>query len=196
MYSRVIDEFEADNVANANGPIPELLMRDGFLTLSDRKKIDDFSVRSGLSFIKIALNFGYVSRKNYERSLTNVGYKFQEIRELPFDPEVLRKIDLKFADQHVAIPLRIENNKVITIMTDPSDELFADFIRFTYDLEPEIIVASDLDIVWLSNKLLGGKYVKAAVFDLLNRDPANSALMTFSPAQLVILFISLGIVVS
>jgi hypothetical protein len=29
-----------------------------------------------------------------------------------------------------------------------------DFIRFTYDMEPEIILASDLDIIWLSNKLL------------------------------------------
>ena len=43
--------------------------------------------------------------------------------------------------QHVALPLRIENNKVVTVMADPSNQLFIDFIRFTYDLEPEIIVA-------------------------------------------------------
>jgi hypothetical protein len=29
-------------------------------------------------------------------------------------------------------------------MASPDDELFVDFIRFTYDMEPEIIVASDL----------------------------------------------------
>ena len=166
--------------------IPELLINDGFITQRDREKIDDFSSRSNLSFIKIALNFGYISRKNYLRSLNNAGYEFQEIRELPYDPEVLKKIELKFADQHVAIPLRIENNKMITIMADPTDQLFIDFIRFTYDVEPEIIIASDLDIVWLSNKLLGQDYVKSSVYELLNRDADSSAFTTFfiKPARI------------
>ena len=175
--------------------IPELLINDGFLTKRDREKIDDLSTRSGLSFIKIALNFGYISRKNYERSLTNAGYVFQQVRAFDFDKDVLAKTELKFADQHVGLPLRIENNRVITLMADPTDSLFIDYIRFTYDLEPEIILAYDLDIVWLSNKLLGDKYVKSAVYELLNRDPANSAFITFSPGQLVFLFVLLAIVV-
>src|SRR3984885_12407633 len=176
--------------------IPELLVNDGFITRRDREQIEDFSSRSGQSFIKIALNYGYISRKNYERSMINAGFPFMAIRELEFDPEVLSKIELKFAEQNAALPLRIENNRVITVMADPSNRLFIDFIRFTYDCEPEIIVASDLDIVWLSHKLLGGKYVKSAVFELLNRDPANSAFTTFSSGQLISLFLLLGIVVS
>jgi hypothetical protein len=189
------NEFEVA-LTQTSLSIPELLIRDGFLTHQDWEKIDCFSTGTGLSFIKIALNFGYISRKNYERSLTNAGYQLQAIRELPFDVEILSKIELKFADQHVAIPLRIENNRVVTVMADPGDELFIDFIRFTYDLEPEIIVASDLDIVWLSNKLLGDEYVKSAVFDLMKRDPANSAIVTFSSNQLIFLFSLLAIVVS
>jgi len=168
--------------------VPKLLIRDGFLTQADQERIDDFSLRSGLSYVKIALNFGYISRKNYERSLINEGYVFQQIRDEPFDQEVLDKIELKFADEHLALPLRIENNKVVTLMADPSDELFIDYIRFTYDLEPEIIVASDLDITWRSHILLGQKYVKSAVFELLNRDPKNSALTTFTTPQLIFTF--------
>ncbi|HZY38385.1 MAG TPA: glycosyltransferase, partial [Mucilaginibacter sp.] len=176
--------------------IPELLVNDGFITRRDREQIEDFSSRSGQSFIKIALTFGYISRKNYERSMINAGYPFKEIREQEYDPEVLSKIELKFAEQNAALPLRIENNRVVTIMADPSNRLFIDFIRFTYDCEPEIIVASDLDIVWLSHKLLGDKYVKSAVFELLNRDPANSAFITFSSGQLIFMFVSLAIVVA
>ncbi|HEY4325634.1 MAG TPA: glycosyltransferase family 2 protein [Mucilaginibacter sp.] len=193
----LINEFDTNNLIiedQARISVPELLINDGFLTEADKEKIESFATRSGLSFIKIVLNFGYISRKNYERSLINAGYKFEQIRELPFDTEVLSKVELKFADQHVALPLRIENNKVVTVMTDPSNELFIDFIRFTYDLEPQIIVASDLDIVWLSNKLLGEAYVKASVFDLMKRDPAHSASTTFSPGQLVVLFTIMGIV--
>src|ERR1700733_1203869 len=176
--------------------IPELLVNDGFITRRDREQIEDFSSRSGQSFIKIALNYGYISRKNYERSMINAGFPFMAIRELEFDPEVLSKIELKFAEQNAALPLRIENNRVITVMADPSNRLFIDFIRFTYDCEPEIIVASDLDIVWMSHKLLGNKYVKSAVYELLNRDPANSAFITFSSGQLISLFILLAVVVA
>jgi cellulose synthase/poly-beta-1,6-N-acetylglucosamine synthase-like glycosyltransferase len=176
--------------------VPRLLIRDGFLTQADQERIDDFSRRSGLSYVKIALNFGYISRKNYERSLLNEGYIFQQIREEAFDQEVLNKIELKFADEHLALPLRIENNKVVTLMADPSDELFIDYIKFTYDLEPEIIVASDLDITWLSHVLLGQKYVKSAVFELLNRDPKNSALTTFTTPQLIFTFGLLAVLVT
>src|SRR5665213_1025857 len=141
-----------------NISIPELLVNDGFITPGDREKIEKFSVGSELSFIKIALTFGYISRKNYERSMVNAGYTFKPIREEAYDREVLDQIELTFADAHLAIPLRIENNKIITLMADPTDQLFVDYIRMTYNMEPEIIVADDLDITWLTHKLLGDVY--------------------------------------
>ena len=181
--------------------IPELLIENGFLTETDRKEIELQSARSGLSFIKIALSSGYISRKNYEGSLLEAGYTIVAIRDEEFDTEVLRKIDLQFAHEHVAMPLRIENNKVVTLMASPDDELFLDFIKFTYDLEPQIIIASDLDIIWLSNKLLGEKYIKSAVFELLKRDPDSSAVVTFTTPQLIFLFslialVTIGLVLS
>jgi cellulose synthase/poly-beta-1,6-N-acetylglucosamine synthase-like glycosyltransferase len=175
--------------------IPELLIQDGFMTQADQEKIDDFSKRSGLSYIKILLNFGYLSRKNYERSLNNAGYEFKQIRDEDYDLDVLAKIELKFADAHLALPLRVENGKIVTLMANPNDELFKDYIRFTYDMEPEIILASDLDITWLSHVLLGQKYVKSAVFELLNRDPDSSALTTFTTPQLIFTFGMFALVV-
>lgn len=173
--------------------IPELLINDGFISPGDQEKIKNFSERSGLSYLKIALNFGYISRKNYERSLTNAGFIFEPVREQAFDTEVLKKIELKFANDHIALPLRIENNKVVTLMSDPSNQLFIEFIRSTYHKEPEIIIAQDLDITWLSHKLLGEKYVKSSVFELLKRDPKSSASTTFTSAQLIGIFIIIGI---
>lgn len=174
--------------------VPELLINDGFITTKDREEIEAFSATSGISFVKIVLTLGYVSRKNYERSLLQAGYTFAPVRDMEFDTAVLSKTDLQFAYERVAMPLRIENNRVITLMANPHDDLFLDFIRFTYDLEPEIIVASDLEIIWLSNKLLGDKYVKSAVFELLKRDPDNSAVVTFTSPQLISLFILIGLV--
>jgi cellulose synthase/poly-beta-1,6-N-acetylglucosamine synthase-like glycosyltransferase len=174
--------------------IPELLVSDGFITLDDKLRIEDISTQTNASFIKVALNYGYISRKNYERSLINANYKIQEIRDQPFDKDILKKIELRFADEHLALPLRIEKNKVVAIMADPTNELFLDFIRFTYNLEPEVIIASDLDIIWLSHKLIGEKYVKSAVYELLNNDADSSAIVTFTSAQLISMFVLIAVV--
>ncbi|TSD63738.1 glycosyltransferase [Inquilinus sp. KBS0705] len=175
-------------------PIPELLINDGFITSADREEIDRHSAVTGISFIKVALTSGYISRKNYERSLTNAGYEIIAPRDQASDPEVLAKIDLKFSHDHLALPLRIEDGKVVTLMANPDDELFVDFIRFTYDREPEIIIASDLDITWMSNVLLGNPYVKSAVFELLKRDPDRSAIVTFTTPQLIFIFVLIALV--
>ncbi len=174
--------------------IPELLVSDGFITSDDKLKIEDLSAQTNTSFMKVALTYGYISRKNYERILLNANYKIEQIRDQPFDVEVLKKIELRFADDRLALPLRIENNKVVTIMADPSDELFLDFIRFTYNLEPQVIVASDLDILWLSHKLIGEKYVKSAVYELLNTDAESSAIVTFTSPQLISMFMLIAVI--
>src|ERR1700744_3286122 len=174
--------------------IPELLISEGFLTPDDRERIENLSARTGQSFLKVALNFGYISRKNYERILANAGYKIEKIRAEAFDLEVLKKVDLKFAGEQLAIPLRIENGQVVTAMSDPSNQLFIDFIKFTYNYEPRIIIASDLDILWLSHKLLGEVYVKSAVYELMNNDSESSAIVTFTTAQLIFIFVLLGVV--
>jgi len=172
--------------------VPELLVKDGFISANDRIRIEDYSAKTEQSFLKIALSYGYISRKNYGRSMNNAGYEFTAIRDQQYDEDVIKEIELDFADAHLAIPLRIENNKVVTVMADPTDRLLIDFVRMTYDREPEIIIADDLDITWLSHKLLGEKQVKSAVFELLNRDPNSSALTTFTGPQLVFFFLLVG----
>ncbi|RFZ95749.1 glycosyltransferase [Mucilaginibacter conchicola] len=175
--------------------IPDLLVNDGFLTATEREGIEAYAQESGLSFIKIALTSGYISRKNYDRSLLNAGFTINEHpREEAHDQDILDKIDLPFAHERLFLPLRIENGKVVTLMAAPDDQLAHDFIRFTYDLDAEVILTSDLDITWLSNKLLGERYVKAAVFELVKRDPDSSAVVTFSTAQLIVLFVLIALV--
>ncbi|WP_233268924.1 glycosyltransferase family 2 protein [Mucilaginibacter lacusdianchii] len=198
MSAFISEDLMNDTVAqpysNArDSEISKILIGDHFLAETDFEKIDKVYAETGASFVKIILTFGFISRKNYERSLTQAGYTFEQIREQPFDDAVLDKIDLKFANERLALPLRVENAKVVCLMADPTDQLFIDFVRMTYGSDPHIIVASDLDITWLSHKLLGNKYVKSAVFELLNEDPDNSALTTFTDKQLIFIFSFIGL---
>jgi hypothetical protein len=61
--------------------IPELLVGSGFITAEDKQRIENLSAKTGASFIKTALNFGYLSRKNYERILADADYKLEQIRD-------------------------------------------------------------------------------------------------------------------
>lgn len=72
--------------------IPDLLIKDGFITAADKEKMDDFSSRAELSFIKVALNYGYISRKNYERSMANAGYKLAQVRDEAYDVQILKRL--------------------------------------------------------------------------------------------------------
>ena len=183
------------NFIEETTPVYEILIADQFITYQDMDKIRDFSSRSGISYIKIMLTFGYISRKNYERSLTNHGYTFNyNVRQEPIDNEVLKILDLKHISNVFALPIRIENNRVVTLMADPTDQDFINFIYDTYGLEPEIILASDLDIAWMSHKLLGEPYVKSAVFELMKSDPTNSAVITFSDNQMYVMFGTIAVV--
>ncbi|EHQ26062.1 glycosyltransferase family 2 protein [Mucilaginibacter paludis] len=185
------------NLINDTVPVYEILINDQFITAADMEKVHLFSKKSGISLIKILLTFGYISRKNYERSLTNFGYVFHEdVRQEPIDTDIIALLDLKHISNVLALPLRIENDKVVTLMADPTDHEFINFVYETYGLEPEIVLASDLDITWMSHKLLGEAYLKASVFELMKSDPANSAVITFSPKQLYALFGAIAIVVS
>ncbi|WP_462265236.1 glycosyltransferase family 2 protein [Mucilaginibacter sp.] len=185
--SQTIDNGTADHIEISS--TGRILIENGFITSATYQKISDLADANHQSFIKTALNFGYISRKNYERSLIQAGYIIQPARQQEYDEQVVKQIDLNFAIERLALPLRIENGKLVTLMSDPADDLYLDFIRFTYDLEPEVIIADDLDIVWMSHKLLGENYVKHAVYDLFNQDPDNSARKVFTPKQKMFFFV-------
>ncbi|RCH53635.1 glycosyl transferase [Mucilaginibacter hurinus] len=173
--------------------IRELLINDGFISAADKQRIEKMAGDLNQSFIKVALNFGFISRKNYERSLVNAGYVIEEVREQEVDEDVLSKVELKFINDYVGLPLRFEDGKIVAIMADPTDQFFLDYLKATFDCEPKIIVASDLEVTWMSHKLTGEKYVKSAVYELLHQDPKSSAWITFTSPQLTFVFIFLAV---
>jgi cellulose synthase/poly-beta-1,6-N-acetylglucosamine synthase-like glycosyltransferase len=172
------------------------LTDEGLLTDAQTERIARFRERTGFSLVKVLLNYGYLSRKRYERVLAQRGHDLVAIRQETHDPGVVGRLDLRVADRYLALPLRLEDDCVVVAMADPTDGEYLALIRDTFGREPRVLAASDLDIIWLSHKLLGENYVKSAVFDLVNRDPQSSALITFTNAQLVVIFSFIGLVIT
>lgn len=160
----------------------------GLLKQEQVFRLRRFQRETGFAPVKILLNFGYISRKQYERILASKGHTLVAIRDEAFTMDVVSQLDLRVADRFLGMPLRIENGHVVVAMADPTDETYITLVRDTFNLPLTILPASDLDIIWLSHKLLGEPYVKKAVFDLVQRDPESSALVTFTNSQLIVIF--------
>ncbi|CCH54139.1 hypothetical protein BN8_03283 [Fibrisoma limi BUZ 3] len=168
----------------------------GLLTHDQQERIARFQTRTGFAAVKILLNYGYLSRKQYERVLGEHGYELVNIRTEEHDMDVVSRIDLRVADRFLALPLRLQDDKVVVAMADPTDETYIQLVRETFGRDLLILTASDLDITWLSHKLLGEPFVKSAVFELVNRDPQSSALITFTTTQLVVIFGAIAVVIA
>lgn len=168
----------------------------GLLKQEQVFRLRRFQRETGFAPVKILLNFGYLSRKQYERVLASNGHTLVAIREEAYTMDVVSQLDLRVADRFLGMPLRIENGHVVVAMADPTDETYITLVRDTFNLPLIILPASDLDIIWLSHKLLGEPYVKKAVFDLVQRDPESSALVTFTNSQLIVIFGLIAVVVT
>ncbi len=168
----------------------------GLLKQEQVFRLRRFQRETGFAPVKILLNFGYLSRKQYERVLATNGHTLVAIREEAYTMDVVSQLDLRVADRFLGMPLRIENGHVVVAMADPTDETYIALVRDTFNLPLTILPASDLDIIWLSHKLLGEPYVKKAVFDLVQRDPESSALVTFTNSQLAVIFSLIAVVVT
>jgi cellulose synthase/poly-beta-1,6-N-acetylglucosamine synthase-like glycosyltransferase len=168
----------------------------GLLKQEQVFRLRRFQRQTGFAPVKILLNFGYLSRKQYERVLASKGHTLVAIREEAYTMDVVSQLDLRVADRFLGLPLRIENGHVVVAMADPTDETYTTLVGDTFKLPLIILPASDLDIIWLSHKLLGEPYVKKAVFDLVQRDPESSALVTFTNSQLIVIFGLIAVVVT
>ncbi len=168
--------------------ITDWLYTAGLLKQEQVFRLRRFQRETGFAPVKILLNFGYLSRKQYERLLAEKGYALVAIRAEDYTMDVVSQLDLRVADRFLGMPLRIENGHVVVAMADPTDDTYITLVRDTFGLPLLILPASDLDIIWLSHKLLGEPYVKKAVFDLVQRDPESSALVTFTNRQLIVIF--------
>ncbi|MDP1973056.1 MAG: glycosyltransferase family 2 protein, partial [Sediminibacterium sp.] len=66
-------------------------------------------------------------------------------------------------------------------------------LEIKFNTKIKLVAASDLDITWMVHKLRGEYYVKESVFSLMRKDPESSGLTTFTDAQLLFIFIAIGI---
>ena len=73
---------------------------------------------------QILVSLGYISEKELAHVLsTRLNVEYVEFSESDVDPDVLKIIPQKVLVQHNAVPLRVENGRLLMAMSDPNDLL-------------------------------------------------------------------------
>lgn len=142
----------------------------------------------GYATIKAALNFGFLTRKEYVGFLEEEGFPLIDIRAEELDLLYLEQCDLQHLNAFLYCPVRMEADGLLVAAGDPMDEKLIAGLSSKFDCPIKMVAASDLDITWLVHKYRGEYYVKEAVFSLMRKDPESSGIITFTDPQLISIF--------
>lgn len=162
----------------------------GLFTTGKLNQIEQIANEFGYINIKTALNFGFLTRKEYVAFLDRAGYPLIDIRNENIDETFVAKCDLLHLNSFLYLPVRIDGNGyLIVAAADPLDEKLQGYLEVKFDTKIKMVAASDLDITWKIHILRGEYYVKEAVFSLMRKDPNSSGIITFTDAQLGFIFL-------
>ena len=168
----------------------DLFLKSGLLPESTYAQIDKMSKSMNKSFLKVTLNYAFLSRLAYKEYLlkNNISfYQFDYTQLFKLKSE-FSKADFDFLLDHNLYPVKLENGKVDLIIADPSDDISISKFKEYFLLEIETIhIAEDLDIVKALHMTYGDAILHKAVFDLYERDNKSSALETFTLRQVLVL---------
>ncbi len=161
----------------------------GLFTTGKLNQIEQIANEFGYINIKTALNFGFLTRKEYVTFLDRAGYPLIDIRNENIDETFVTQCDLLHLNSFLYLPVRNDGNGyLIVAAADPLDEKLQGYLEVKFDTKVKMVAASDLDITWKIHILRGEYYVKEAVFSLMRKDPNSSGIITFTDAQLGFIF--------
>ncbi len=166
----------------------------GLFTTGKLEQIEEIAAEFEYINIKTALNFGFLTRKEYVAFLERAGFPLIDVRNQEIDEAFVSQCDLLHLNSFLYLPLKEDNKGVLIVAAaDPLDEKLLGFLEIKFDKKVSLVAASDLDITWMINKLRGEYYVKEAVFSLMRKDPMSSGIITFTDAQLIFIFGFIGV---
>lgn len=183
-------------MASVNIYREELFLETKLLTKKQLAQIERIKIKLNKSFLKTALNHGFISRFHYNTTIDNLDIPkhildFDAIDEYESFSETHERFNLFL--NTLIFPIR-KDKKVAFVVADPSD---INNIRIIEDelgiVASEILVANELDINKALHIKYGGEILHKAVFHLYENDPNSCAIETFTKKQVIAIGILLFI---
>jgi glycosyltransferase XagB len=160
------------------------------------KDVDAIAATYNYAPIKVALCFGFITRKELDSFLKSEGKEKVDVRNYELDTTYLDQCDIHDLNSFLYLPLKTDfDGTLLVAAADPFDEKLANSLMIKFNKNIKLVAADDLDITWVAHKKRGLGLVHDSVYSLMKRDAANSGHITFTDAQLYSLFGMIAIAV-
>jgi type IV pilus assembly protein PilB len=156
---------EAGQAFPATRTLEEILLSQGKITPEQLKEALLLQQEDRREIGQILLSLGYISKVDLAKSLALRGrLEYIELTEKDIDRRAATLVDQKVLRKHGALPLRVENGRMTTAVSDPSDFYALEDLRILsgYPITP--VVAVDEEIRRVLDKVFA---VGEEVADLL-----------------------------
>lgn len=165
----------------------ELFLDTKLLHQKEYDEVQRLTIELDKSFLKIALNYAFISRLKYKNLLlkNEVDFFVFDYENLPRFTKPISKKDLDFLLDHNLFPISTSGDEVELVVADPSDNtcIYKFIDQFSLFIN-KIHIAEDMDILKALHIAYGDNILEKAVFGLYKKDPKSSAIETFTSRQL------------
>lgn len=131
----------------------DILVKDGIITEEQLKKALDLQKGTGQKLGAVLIVQGWLTD---EQLFTVLEEQYQipylDINNIYIDGKVPKLISESLARKHMAIPIKLEKNKLTVAMVDPLDMIAKDDIRIITGLELEVVISAQADIARAINR--------------------------------------------
>ncbi|MCH7402724.1 glycosyltransferase family 2 protein [Belliella kenyensis] len=155
------------------------------------EEIEQLERKLKQSFLKIALNFGYLSRRSWRETIQSTGielYQFEYASLEPIEKNKLVQDNLHQFLDALIFPLRQSEDNLHVVLSDPSDSININRIEVILGQKVDSFeIAEDLDVLKALHVTYGAEYLDKAVFGIYDSDRESCAIETFTKPQLYFL---------
>lgn len=183
------DTFSKGMGASVRPRFGEILLAEGMITEAQLQEALAIQARTGARFGAVLVSLGHINKLAVAQVLARqLGLPFRNLLQDPPRAEVVRLIPDTLAREAGAVPTAIEEDGSVTVgFVDPLDEAARRKVEEALKRPIRTQVISEYDLQWILDRVYRQEYIQKSVTELYYRRPDESAYITFTTPQLVIL---------
>ena len=131
----------------------DILLEGGHLTQEQLAGAQEEQRRLGRSLGRVLVDLGVLTESQLVAALaTQVGLQFVDLTDFPVDVSAVSRISDAVCRRYNALPIAVEDGKLVVAMFDPANVVAIDDIRSMARMEVKPVVATKADIVGAINR--------------------------------------------
>lgn len=159
------------------------------LKKSEIEKIEALEKKLNKSFLLVALNYGYLSRRAWRNALVDSDisiytFDYDQLTEIPKKEIIIKNLSVFL--EALIFPLVQREDYLEIILSDPSDSVNINHIeKLLGQKVDKFHIAEDLDVLKALHTTYGLGYLDKAVFGIYDSDRGSCAIETFTKGQII-----------